>query len=110
MKIPAVERTSLLVSMYVLHRCLAIIIPTFSVPLSLAVIPTISFLSFTLLAVISTYSLYPYYNTYLFLYLFQEDNTCLHWAAYAGSVDIAEMFLDAGCDLEAANEHGDRPL
>jgi ankyrin repeat protein len=50
-------------------------------------------------------------NTTLFAWLcVQEDNTCLHWAAYAGSVDIAEMCLDAGCELEAANEHGDRPL
>jgi len=40
----------------------------------------------------------------------QEENTGLHWAAYAGCVDVAELFLNAGCCLEAANEHGDRPL
>ena len=40
----------------------------------------------------------------------QEDNTGLHWAAYAGSSDIAEIFLNAGCDLESPNIHGDRPL
>ena len=44
------------------------------------------------------------------IYLVQEENTGLHWAAYAGSVDIAEMLLNASCELEAANEHGDRPL
>ena len=40
----------------------------------------------------------------------QEENTGLHWASYAGSVDIAELLLNAGCELEAVNEHGDRPL
>ncbi|CAC5413101.1 unnamed protein product [Mytilus coruscus] len=27
----------------------------------------------------------------------QEENTSLHWAAYSGSVDICEMFLNGGC-------------
>ncbi len=42
--------------------------------------------------------------------LFQEENTGLHWASYAGSVDIAELLLNAGCEIEAVNERGDRPL
>lgn len=37
-------------------------------------------------------------------------NVCLHWAAYAGSVDIAEMVLNAGCSLSSVNVHGDTPL
>lgn len=41
---------------------------------------------------------------------FQEKNTALHWAAYSGSLDVAEMFLKNSCDQEVANEHGDRPL
>jgi len=40
----------------------------------------------------------------------QELNVCLHWAAYAGSVDIAEMVLNAGCSLSSVNVHGDTPL
>lgn len=40
----------------------------------------------------------------------QEENTSLHWAAYSGSVDICELFLNGGCTLDAPNEHGDRPL
>lgn len=40
----------------------------------------------------------------------QEENTGLHSASYAGSVDIAELLLNAGCDLEAVNVRGDRPL
>jgi ankyrin repeat protein len=39
-----------------------------------------------------------------------EENSGLHWASFSGSADIAEMFLNAGCDLESPNEHGDRPL
>ncbi|CAM9664666.1 unnamed protein product [Lampetra planeri] len=39
-----------------------------------------------------------------------EENICLHWAAFAGSVDIAEEFINAQCDLHAANLHGDTPL
>lgn len=35
---------------------------------------------------------------------------CLHWAAYAGSVDIAELVLNAGCSLSSVNTHGDTPL
>lgn len=40
----------------------------------------------------------------------QELNVCLHWAAYAGSVDIAELVLNAGCSLSSVNMHGDTPL
>ncbi|XP_026203194.1 histone-lysine N-methyltransferase EHMT2 [Anabas testudineus] len=40
----------------------------------------------------------------------QELNVCLHWAAYAGNVDIAELVLNAGCALSSVNMHGDTPL
>ncbi|XP_062265391.1 histone-lysine N-methyltransferase EHMT2 isoform X1 [Platichthys flesus] len=40
----------------------------------------------------------------------QELNVCLHWAAYAGNVDIAELVLNAGCSLASVNMHGDSPL
>ncbi|XP_067868770.1 histone-lysine N-methyltransferase EHMT1-like isoform X4 [Heterodontus francisci] len=40
----------------------------------------------------------------------QEENICLHWAAFSGCVDIAEIFLNAKCDLTAVNMHGDSPL
>lgn len=40
----------------------------------------------------------------------QELNVCLHWAAYAGSVDIAELVLNSGCSLASVNMHGDTPL
>ncbi|XP_078073427.1 histone-lysine N-methyltransferase EHMT2-like isoform X9 [Mustelus asterias] len=39
-----------------------------------------------------------------------EENICLHWAAFAGSSDIAEVLLNARCDLHAVNMHGDTPL
>ncbi|KAG8429152.1 hypothetical protein GDO86_018185, partial [Hymenochirus boettgeri] len=39
-----------------------------------------------------------------------EENICLHWAAFAGSVEIAEILLASKCDLQAANIHGDTPL
>uniref|UniRef100_H3CE01 Euchromatic histone-lysine N-methyltransferase 2 n=1 Tax=Tetraodon nigroviridis TaxID=99883 RepID=H3CE01_TETNG len=42
--------------------------------------------------------------------LYKELNVCLHWAAYAGSVDIAELVLNAGCSLSSVNTHGDTPL
>lgn len=35
---------------------------------------------------------------------------CLHWAAYAGNVEIAEMVLNSGCSLASVNMHGDTPL
>lgn len=40
----------------------------------------------------------------------KEENICLHWAAFSGSADIAELLLNARCDLQAANIHGDSPL
>ncbi|KAJ8797606.1 hypothetical protein J1605_017338 [Eschrichtius robustus] len=40
----------------------------------------------------------------------QEENICLHWAAFSGCVDIAEILLAARCDLHAVNVHGDSPL
>ncbi|XP_078082761.1 histone-lysine N-methyltransferase EHMT1-like isoform X7 [Mustelus asterias] len=40
----------------------------------------------------------------------QEENICLHWAAFSGCVDIAEIFLNAKSDLTAVNMHGDSPL
>ncbi|XP_043078112.1 histone-lysine N-methyltransferase EHMT1-like [Puntigrus tetrazona] len=40
----------------------------------------------------------------------KEENICLHWAAFSGCVEIAEILLDAKCDLNAVNIHGDSPL
>uniref|UniRef100_F1N093 Euchromatic histone lysine methyltransferase 1 n=1 Tax=Bos taurus TaxID=9913 RepID=F1N093_BOVIN len=40
----------------------------------------------------------------------KEENICLHWAAFSGCVDIAEILLAARCDLHAVNIHGDSPL
>ncbi|KAM9794895.1 histone-lysine N-methyltransferase EHMT1 isoform 3-T3 [Syngnathus typhle] len=40
----------------------------------------------------------------------KEENICLHWAAFSGSVEIATLLLDAHCDLQAVNIHGDSPL
>lgn len=40
----------------------------------------------------------------------QEENICLHWAAFSGCVDIAVLLLDANCDMHAVNIHGDSPL
>ncbi|XP_032872831.1 histone-lysine N-methyltransferase EHMT2-like [Amblyraja radiata] len=39
-----------------------------------------------------------------------EENICLHWAAFAGSSDIAEVLLNARCNIQAVNMHGDTPL
>lgn len=39
-----------------------------------------------------------------------EENNGLHWAAFAGSVGITELFLEMGCEVDTPNEHGDRPL
>ena len=46
----------------------------------------------------------------LVMFPMQEENTGLHWAAFSGSLDISEVFLDMGCELDSPNEHGDRPL
>lgn len=40
----------------------------------------------------------------------QEENICLHWASFTGSAAIAEVLLNARCDLHAVNYHGDTPL
>lgn len=40
----------------------------------------------------------------------QEENICLHWASFTGSAAIAEVLLNAQCDLHAVNYHGDTPL
>ncbi|XP_037082512.1 histone-lysine N-methyltransferase EHMT2-like [Pollicipes pollicipes] len=40
----------------------------------------------------------------------EEQNTGLHWAAYSGSMEIAELFLTAGCQVNSPNVHGDTPL
>uniref|UniRef100_A0A8C7ES90 Euchromatic histone lysine methyltransferase 2 n=1 Tax=Neovison vison TaxID=452646 RepID=A0A8C7ES90_NEOVI len=39
-----------------------------------------------------------------------EENICLHWASFTGSAAIAEVLLNARCDLHAVNYHGDTPL
>ncbi|XP_018411360.1 PREDICTED: histone-lysine N-methyltransferase EHMT2 [Nanorana parkeri] len=39
-----------------------------------------------------------------------EKNICLHWASFTGSAEIAEVLLNAQCDLHAVNFHGDTPL
>ncbi|KAJ8267432.1 hypothetical protein COCON_G00126040 [Conger conger] len=40
----------------------------------------------------------------------KEMNVCLHWASFAGCVEIAELVLNAGCPLTSVNLHGDTPL
>ncbi|KAM9323190.1 histone-lysine N-methyltransferase EHMT1 [Pholidichthys leucotaenia] len=40
----------------------------------------------------------------------KEENICLHWAAFSGSVEIAELLLNTHCNLHAVNIHGDSPL
>ncbi|XP_040261388.1 histone-lysine N-methyltransferase EHMT2 isoform X3 [Bufo bufo] len=40
----------------------------------------------------------------------QEKNICLHWASFTGSAEIAEILLNAQCELHAVNFHGDTPL
>ena len=40
----------------------------------------------------------------------EEQNTGLHWAAFSGSMEIAELFLHAGCRVNSPNVHGDTPL
>lgn len=46
----------------------------------------------------------------LLLSFSKEENICLHWAAFSGSVEIAELLLESKCDLHAVNIHGDSPL
>uniref|UniRef100_A0A8C5EWU8 Euchromatic histone-lysine N-methyltransferase 1b n=1 Tax=Gouania willdenowi TaxID=441366 RepID=A0A8C5EWU8_GOUWI len=40
----------------------------------------------------------------------KEENICLHWAAFSGSLEISELLLKARCNLHAVNIHGDSPL
>lgn len=40
----------------------------------------------------------------------QEQNIALHWAAFSGSVDISQYFLDRRLPLNATNVNGDTPL
>ncbi|KAK2837107.1 hypothetical protein Q5P01_014319 [Channa striata] len=40
----------------------------------------------------------------------KEENVCLHWAALSGCDDVAQALLEACCDLNAVNVHGDSPL
>lgn len=47
---------------------------------------------------------------YLWSTNFQEENICLHWAAFAGCADIAQLLLENRSDLHAVNIHGDTPL
>ena len=58
-------------------------------------------------------TLVPHVFLYFVFFCFvldNEENTALHWSAFSGSQDIAALLLDAGCDVEAANDKGDRPL
>ena len=38
-----------------------------------------------------------------------NGNTPLHCAALGGHVEVTRLLIDAGADLEAANNNGDRP-
>ncbi|XP_066510425.1 histone-lysine N-methyltransferase EHMT1-like [Hoplias malabaricus] len=40
----------------------------------------------------------------------KEENICLHWAAFAGCDDIAQLLLENRSDLQALNIHRDTPL
>ncbi|XP_073696004.1 histone-lysine N-methyltransferase EHMT1a isoform X3 [Garra rufa] len=40
----------------------------------------------------------------------KEENVCLHWAAFSGCDEIAQLLLDKRSDLHAVNIHGDSPL
>ncbi len=39
-----------------------------------------------------------------------DGATALHWAAYHGDADLAELLLEAGADLTAANRNGSTPM
>lgn len=39
-----------------------------------------------------------------------EHNIALHWAAFSGNADIAEILLNNKSDVNASNAHGDTPL
>ncbi|XP_061529145.1 histone-lysine N-methyltransferase EHMT1a isoform X3 [Phycodurus eques] len=40
----------------------------------------------------------------------KEQNICLHWAALSGCADVTQALLDAQCDQNAVNVHGDLPI
>lgn len=39
-----------------------------------------------------------------------EQNLALHWAAFSGSTEAAELLLNHKSDVNAVNAHGDTPL
>lgn len=39
-----------------------------------------------------------------------EQNIALHWSAFSGSVDISDMLLNYGSEVNSTNVHGDTPL
>ncbi|WP_428097437.1 ankyrin repeat domain-containing protein [Candidatus Rariloculus sp.] len=39
-----------------------------------------------------------------------DGATALHWAAYHGNADLAELLLEAGADASAANRNGSTPM
>jgi ankyrin repeat protein len=39
-----------------------------------------------------------------------DGATALHWAAYHGNADLAELLLEAGADVSAANRNGSTPM
>ena len=39
-----------------------------------------------------------------------DGATALHWAAYHGDADLAELLLEAGADASAANRNGSTPM
>lgn len=67
-----------------------------------------SLFHFFFLVVLLTVAVFHYCNCVNMW--FQEENICLHWAAFSGCVEIAEILLEAKCDINALNIHGDSPL
>jgi ankyrin repeat protein len=39
-----------------------------------------------------------------------DGATALHWAAYLGNVEMAQVLIDAGADVRVANRNGSTPL
>jgi euchromatic histone-lysine N-methyltransferase len=39
-----------------------------------------------------------------------EENICLHWAAFSGDVDILSIFMQSALDINCVNKHGDTAL
>ncbi|XP_057688557.1 histone-lysine N-methyltransferase EHMT1a isoform X2 [Corythoichthys intestinalis] len=40
----------------------------------------------------------------------REQNICLHWAALSGCANVTQALLDAKCDQNSVNVHGDLPI